>query len=54
MDFPRGTVWCYAESECQEKREALLKRGFQQKRIQKQLMDDGKKLDISIMELFRR
>lgn len=54
MDFPHGKVRCYVESRCQEKRDMLLKRGFKEKTIQKQIKVDGKKLDVILMELFRR
>jgi len=54
IDFPLGKVECYVESECQEKREMLLKRGFKEKTIQKQIKSNGKKLDIIAMEMFHR
>jgi hypothetical protein len=54
IDFPHGKIKCYVESKCHEKRDMLLKRGFKEKMIQKQIKDNGKKLDIIEMELLHR
>jgi predicted GNAT family acetyltransferase len=54
IDFPPGKVRCYVESGCYEKRDMLLRRGFEEKTIQKQIKGDGKKLDIIAMELLHR
>jgi hypothetical protein len=54
MDFPHGKVRCYVESKCYKKRDMLLKCGFKEKPIQKQINADGKKLDVIVTESFRR
>jgi hypothetical protein len=50
MDFPPTKTRCYVESGCPEKREMLLRSGFKERTLQEQITQNGKTLDIAVME----